>query len=83
MEKQIELFKQFYAKYKDTEFKQDFNENIFDGDSSYWDVDETIDRCDVCGMIGAEEIYGCYICQDCFEQMLYEKVLEKEQSIPF
>jgi len=74
MEKQIKLFKQFYAKYKDVEFKQDFINN----DNDYWSEGETTDCCDICGMTGAEAFYGYFVCPDCFEGMMQEKVIVGE-----
>ena len=74
VKQQIELFRRFYVTYKDVQFKQDEK-------SDYWQDNYTIDRCDICGMVNAELMYSWYICQDCFEQMVYEKVLEREQSV--
>ena len=57
MQEQINRFLAFYAENKDIEYKQD---HTFD----YWE--QNCDQCDICGIYGAESVYGYYICEDCF-----------------
>jgi len=63
MNKQIELFKQFYLKYKDVKFEY---------------IDSKTECCDVCGIPNAMNVYGYYLCEDCFYNMVYEHLYDKE-----
>lgn len=69
MDRQIKLFRQFYAQHKDTKFERDY--------SYEWDAPEYdyVNSCELCGMANAIDVYGYMICQDCFEKMISEKVL--------
>jgi len=72
IKEQIDRFRLFYNQYKDTVFVRDY---VYDNDGLYDDgYNRDVDRCDICGMIGAIDVYGCLICQDCFEQMMFERL---------
>jgi hypothetical protein len=77
MNNQIKKFKEFFDVYKDTKFVQDeekYRNNIYTGwyGNNYtrdsWS-DAEYRECDYCGNLGAEEVHGARICQDCFETM--------------
>ena len=73
---QIGRFRLFYSQYKNTSFIRDYT--IDDG--SMWidnEYSRDVERCDICGMVGAIDVYGCLICQDCFEQMIFERLQER------
>lgn len=67
MEKQIERFRAFYEENKGVKY-------VREGGSwygYYWVAEEDYEAvnsaaCDVCGIYGAQEIYGYRVCEDCF-----------------
>lgn len=75
MNNMIEKFRRFYYEFKDTAFVQDpdrmYGNNRYYQD--YFNRDmygaNNYSQCDYCGNIGAEEIHGARICQECFETM--------------
>ena len=72
MNRQIAMFKQFYAEYKDVKFVQDKKpeHNVFD----YYEAGE----CELCGLLtSVDYIFGHIICEQCFEDMLAEYIYIK------
>lgn len=74
MQDQIDRFRQFYVRYRDTKFvrdpiEYDYYDTLWRGDNNYEDT-----RCDICGMPDAQALYGYYVCFDCFEAMMYKQL---------
>ena len=73
--RQIKLFKQFFAKYSDTEFLQDEKACYEDSDGFYYSKESyQAGFCEICGFVAGRELYGYTICQDCFEYAI-EKLI--------
>jgi hypothetical protein len=79
IKRQIDKFKMFFAKHKDTEFIRD--ERIYNTPLTYPKMyypdsceDYQTEFCEICGIHGAKEVFGYDICEDCFLSMLYHKL---------
>ena len=70
--RQIDKFKQFYAKYKDVEFMRDvpFSAPYVDDDSI----------CEICSWNYGKKVFGLYICEDCFNSMVTQYLYTDEKS---
>ena len=64
LRKQVKLFLEFYARYKNTEFKQDYR--ITD-EYGYNASDDGL--CDICGWEYGESIYGYTLCYSCLMEV--------------
>jgi len=79
IKRQIDKFKMFFAKHKDTEFIRD--ERLYSPPLTYPKMyypdsceDNQTEFCEVCGIHGAKDVFGYHICEDCFLSMLYHKL---------
>ncbi len=80
--KQIDLFKEFYAKYQNQQFVRDFVPHDVWWDRCGWQDDMyEEDYCDLCGMSNAQRIYEYYVCSDCMERMIFERLYQNEEKI--
>jgi len=74
--RQIEKFKLFYAKYKDTAFIRDVPF------SNLYMVDDVIsdDYCEICGWNDGTKIYNYCICEDCLRAMMNQYLYANEET---
>ena len=68
---QVQRFRQFYARYKDTKFvrdeKQQYNDGYYTG-SGYGHTN--IGDCDICGFVEGVRIFGHVLCEECIDYLV-------------